>query len=181
MLDQALAEGAEGIQVGTAFAFCEESGMEPHLKAAALRMSQEHKAAVFTDPFASPTGFPFKVLGMEGTLSDPELFADRTRICDLGYLREQYRKEDGALGFRCPGEPIEDYVKKGGLPENATCRKCVCNGLLATVGLGQIRDGMGETPLVTAGDDVANIARFLKPGRTTYTADDVLDELLTTA
>ncbi len=60
-------------------------------------------------------------------------------------------------------------------------RKCVCNGLLSTVGLAQVRGAVGPEPaLITAGDDVAHIARFLKPGRDSYSVDDVLDRLLTT-
>jgi hypothetical protein len=31
---------------------------------------------------------------------------------------------------------------------------------------------------VTAGDDAAQVHQFLKPGRDSYTADDVLDSLL---
>jgi hypothetical protein len=47
------------------------------------------------------------------------------------------------------------------------------------VGLGQVRPESGaELPLVTAGDDVADIAQFLKPGRDSYSAHDVLDRLL---
>ena len=44
----------------------------------------EVAARVFTDPLASPTGFPFKVLGLEGTLSEPAVYARRERLCDLG-------------------------------------------------------------------------------------------------
>jgi nitronate monooxygenase len=177
-LKEALNEGAEGIQVGTAFAFCEESGMDPSIRSRVMQQSLEHRTKVFTDPLASPTGFPFKVLNLDGTLSDQSTYSERTRICDLGYLRELYRKENGKVGYRCPGEPVEDYVAKGGEASDAIGRKCVCNGLLATIGLGQIRRGAIEPALVTAGDDVANIARFLRPGRTTYSADDVLDDIL---
>ena len=57
-------------------------------------------------------------------------------------------------------------------------RKCVCNGLLANIGLGQYRkSGETELPLITSGDDVAHIARFLKPGATSYTAVDVIEYL----
>ena len=71
-----------------------------------------------------------------------------------------------------------DYVRKGGDPTNAGDRKCLCNGLLATVGLGQVRTGVLEPPIVTAGDDIASISRFLKPGEMSYSADDVLNDLL---
>jgi nitronate monooxygenase len=57
--------------------------------------------------------------------------------------------------------------------------KCVCNGLPTTVGLGQVRSKSGaELSLVTAGDDLAQIAQFLTPGRDTYSAADVLRQLL---
>jgi len=177
-LQEALELGAQGIQVGTAFAFCEESGILPEIKTQALQLSAEHRARIFTDPLASPTGFPFKVLHMENTLSEDSVYADRERVCDLGYLRELYRMEGGAIGYRCPGEPTEEYARKEGDPANTEGRKCLCNGLLATVGLGQTRKEVPEPPIVTSGDDVANIAQFLRTGRDSYTAGEVIDDLL---
>jgi len=177
-LEEAQRLGAQGIQVGTAFAFCEESGIESHLKEQAIQQSAARQAAIFTDPYASPTGFPFKVVQMQGSLSQETVYHNRERICDLGYLRELYRTADGAVGYRCPGEPVEDYVAKGGAIEATAGRKCVCNGLLSTIGLGQVRKGVHEPPLITAGDDIKDIAQFLKPGTASYTADDVLDRLL---
>jgi NAD(P)H-dependent flavin oxidoreductase YrpB (nitropropane dioxygenase family) len=178
-LNEALNLGAAGIQVGTAFAFCKESGLRPELKQQALQMSRAGAARVFTDPVASPTGFPFKVVQMEGTLSEPGQYAARTRICDLGYLRHLYRKSDGTPGYRCPAEPVEDFLKKGGAYAEALGRKCLCNGLLANVGLSQIRsEHEQELALMTAGDDVAQIARFLKPGCDSYNAADVIGYLL---
>jgi nitronate monooxygenase len=178
-LQQALALGAHGIQVGTAFAFCEESGMSADLKASVLRASREGRVKVFTDPYASPTGFPFKVLELAGTLSEPEVFAKRESICDLGYLRQCYRQPDGEVGYRCPGEPLEDFLRKGGHQADTIGRKCVCNGLLSAVAYAQVRrSGEVEPPLVTAGDEAAQVHRFLKPGRDSYCADDVLDALL---
>jgi nitronate monooxygenase len=171
--------GAAGIQVGTAFAFCEESGIRSDLKAQAVQLSREGKARIFTDPLASPTGFPFKVAQLENSLSDACAFKDRARVCDLGYLRHLYRKEDGSTGYRCPAEPVGDFVRKGGALEETYGRKCVCNGLLATVSIGQPRAGeKAELPLVTAGNDFENIAQFLKPGAATYTASDVIEALL---
>ena len=49
------------MQIGTAFAYCEESGLDPGTVKEVLAMSRKGKAHVFTDPVASPTGFPFKV------------------------------------------------------------------------------------------------------------------------
>jgi len=175
----ALELGAAGVQVGTAFAFCEESGLGTEIKAHTLAMSQQGRAKVFTDPVASPTGFPFKVLQMKDTHSDTETYENRTRICDLGYLRHAYKKPNGKLGWRCPSEPIKDYLRKGGKIEDTKGRKCVCNGLMANIDLGQIQKGdQLEKPLITSGDDVAHVARFLKPGASTYKAIDVIEYLL---
>ncbi len=178
-LAKALELGAAGIQVGTPFAFSEESGISPEIKRQAIALSRAEKASVFTDPLASPTGFPFKIAQLDDTLSDTAQYKARTRICDLGYLRHLYRKQDGSVGYRCPAEPVEDFVLKGGDISATTGRKCVCNGLPATVGMAQVRqDGAEELPLVTAGDDVALIASFLSPGADTYSAADVLRILL---
>ena len=56
---------------------------------------------------------------------------------------------------------------------------CVCNGLMATIGLGQVRrDGFHEPPVITSGDALPKIRRFLLDGATSYRAQDVLDSLL---
>ena len=174
--------GAAGIQVGTAFAFCEESGIRTDLKHQVLQHSREGTARVFTDPLASPTGFPFKIVQLSGTLSDSAADVFRARLCDLGYLRHAYRKEDGTLGYRCPAEPAEDFVRKGGEPTETEGRLCVCNGLVSTIGLAQVRfEENGDLPLVTAGNDVAQVGRYLQPGHDTYTAAEVVDYLLAKA
>ncbi len=176
---EALETGAAGVQVGTAFAFCEESGLQPELKYAAFQECQQGSADVFTDPIASPTSFPFKVLSLPGTLSDPEVYQARTRICDLGYLRRAYRKPDGSLGWRCPAENVEAYVAKGGNPDDTVGRKCLCNALLANVGLGQRRCRGGELPLVTAGDSIQQVAHFsASPMADSYRAAEVVEHLL---
>jgi len=178
-LQAARAAGAAGVQVGTAFAFCEESGLAPELKAAVLERVQSGQADLFTDPLASASGFPFKVVTVEGTLSEAEVYAHRPRLCDLGYLRHVYKRPDGSLGYRCPAEPVEFYVKKGGAAEETIGRKCLCNGLLATIGLVQRqRTGYLEPPLVTAGDEVKHLGRFLHDGKISYTAQEVIQYLL---
>jgi nitronate monooxygenase len=166
--------GAAGIQVGTAFAFCKESGIRPELKLEAIRASRAGMTRVFTDPAASPTGFPFKVMKMPSTLSEPEVYAARERICDLGGLREVYRKDDGSVGYRCASEPVDAYVRKGGKAEDTVGRKCLCNGLAATVGLGQLRAGVPERPLITAGDEIADLSRLVPAGVESYGAGDVI-------
>jgi len=178
-LREALAEGAAGVQVGTAFEFASESGLRDDYKDALMKKAIAGKARVFTDPLASPTGFPFKVAQLEGTNSEAEVSAARPRVCDLGFLREAYRMEDGSIGYRCAGEPVSLYVSKGGKAEDTVGRKCVCNGLLANIGLQQVRNGKREEyGLITAGDDLPTVTEFLEPGRTEYSAAHVVNRLL---
>jgi nitronate monooxygenase len=178
-LREALAQGAAGVQVGTAFEFARESGLREDYKDALMKQVVAGRSHVFTDPLASPTGFPFKVAELKGTASDPEVYAERPRICDLGFLREAYRTEDGGIGYRCAGEPVSLYVAKGGNAEDTAGRKCVCNGLLANIGYQQVRNGRREEyGLITAGDDLFTVKQFLKPGRTEYSAADVVAQLL---
>ncbi|MGE3886728.1 MAG: nitronate monooxygenase [Vicinamibacterales bacterium] len=179
---EALAAGAAGVQVGTAFALCAESGMRADYRRAVLQQVIEGTARVYTDPSASPTGFPFKVVQLAGTVSDPVTYDARPRICDLGFLREAYRQEDGSVGYRCAAEPVNVYESKGGDTAATVGRKCICNALIATAGHPQVRAGRHVEPgIVTAGDDLAGVARFLRPGATDYTAADVIDTLLGSA
>ncbi|MBC8041205.1 MAG: nitronate monooxygenase [Opitutaceae bacterium] len=173
--------GAAGVQIGTAFAFCEESGIDAALKRDVCALARAGLTKIFTDPLASPTGFPFKVLDHPNSLSSAANYAERPRLCDLGYLREAFAKPDGTLGYRCAGEPVDDYVRKGGAEADTVGRKCLCNGLLATVGLGQRSATHAERPLITAGHDVAQLARFFRNGESSYRAADVLDATLAIA
>jgi len=133
---------------------------------------------VFTDPLASPTGFPFKVAQLEGTSSALKVYQERKRVCDLGYLREPYADGD-KIGYRCAAEPVANYIAKGGKIEDTVGRKCLCNALMANIGHQQSRGGgVVEPPLVTIGDDLNTIAQFLAPGRYSYSAADVVQSLL---
>jgi nitronate monooxygenase len=144
-----------------------------------LEESRQKRLRVFTDPIGSPTGFPVKVLKLSGTASEDDVYTGRTRICDLGYLRSAYVGEDGKKGWRCPAEPVDDYVRKGGNLTDTVGRKCLCNSLMANIGLGQIkRDGSPEPILVTSGDDAADVARFMPEDGSSYRAKDVIDYLL---
>jgi len=177
-LTAALDAGATGIQVGTLFAFCDESGFAPELRHEVIDAARAGSLDVVTDALASPTGYPFKVAVCGDT---PVEATERKRVCDLGYLRTAYRKRDGGVGYRCPGEPVEQYVAKGGLECDTIGRRCVCNALLANTGHGQLRsDGTTEAPLITAGDQAKTLGAFLG-SRKSYTADDVLAYLLADA
>ena len=178
-LREALADGAAGVQVGTAFAFTVESGLRDDLKQELLAQAASQNAAVFTDPLASPTGFPFKVAQLAGTSSEASVYESRPRLFDLGFLREAYVTPDGNTSYRCSAEPLGNYVAKGGAPEEAAGRKCLCNALMANVGKAQIRSGGAIEPaLVTVGDDLNTVGQFLAPGATTYTAAEVVSKLL---
>lgn len=173
--------GAVGVQVGTAFALCAESGLRADLRRTLIDQVRAGTAAVKTDPRASPTGFPFKVAQVPGTVSDEALRDARPRICDLGYLREAYRAADGTVAFRCSAEPVNVYVSKGGDPTDAEGRVCICNALIAGAGLPQVRAGTYvESGIVTMGDGLPGIAAFLK-GSGEYTAADVIGTLLSPA
>lgn len=173
--------GAAGIQVGTLFAYCDESGLTDELKRDVIARARTGEVAVRTDPRASPTGFPFKVVTLPGTASEAAVYEARDRVCDLGYLREVYRTPSGELGYRCASEPIDAYLRKGGTREAAEGRKCLCNALLADVGMAQMqKGGRVEPPLLTSGDDLEHLERFLatRPEGDGYAAADVIDYLL---
>jgi nitronate monooxygenase len=178
-LREALDQGAAGVQVGTAFAFSRESGMRADLKTRLIEQAIAGAGEVFTDPLASPTGFPFKVAKLAGTSSEFNVYGGRNRICDLGYLREPYALGDSEIGYRCAAEPVGNYVAKGGKIEDTVGRKCLCNTLLANIGHAQTRkDGSVEPALITVGDDLNTIAQFIAPGRNSYSAADVVENLL---
>jgi NAD(P)H-dependent flavin oxidoreductase YrpB (nitropropane dioxygenase family) len=182
-LSRALAAGATGVQVGTAFAFCRESGMAAEWKARVIELARRGDVPVRTDPRASPTGFPFKVVDLVGTLADSEVYADRQRLCDLGVLRSPFRKPDGSIGYRCPAEPVAIYQGHGGgRVENTTERRCLCNGLMSAAGLAQRRPhDYIEPPVVTAGIDFTGVQHLLRhrpSSQETYTAADVVNYLL---
>jgi NAD(P)H-dependent flavin oxidoreductase YrpB (nitropropane dioxygenase family) len=178
-LEEVRSQGAAGIQVGTLFAYSDESGLDEALRLRVIREALAHGVDVLTDDRASPTGFPFKVVTLGDSLSQPEVYEERERVCDLGYLRSPYRREDGKIRFRCASEPVDTFVKKGGCLDDTVGRKCLCNALMANIGLGQVRDSPAgeELPLLTSGDDLMNLGHFLR-GRTSYSAVDVIEYLL---
>ncbi len=167
--------GAAGIQVGTLFAYAKESGLTAEYKQSVLEHAARGEVDVVTDPRASPTGYPFKVVRWP---ADPVTAApERERVCDLGYLRAAYVRPDGKLGYRCAAEPVKAYVEKGGTEADTAGRRCLCNAPMANIGHAQVRsEGRVEQPLLTSGDDLVGIGDFLR-GRTSYSADDVVDYL----
>jgi NAD(P)H-dependent flavin oxidoreductase YrpB (nitropropane dioxygenase family) len=182
-LRAALDAGAAGVQVGTAFAYCQESGFAPDIKHRVLQDVKRGAVRVRSDWRCSPTGFPFRVVELADTLSDPSVREDRQAVCDLGMLRTAYLTPVGKVDYRCPAEPAQAYLgRKGGRETTRQGRVCVCNALLASAGLPQRRpNGYLEPPLVTAGSDfttVTHLVKQLPPGRATYPAADVVAHLL---
>lgn len=183
--------GGAGVQVGTLFSLAKESGMDAGTRDEILARIAAEDMEVFTDPVASPTGYPFKALELSNTLSDKDVYANRPRLCNLGYLRAPYMDTNGHIGYRCPAEPVEDWVKKGGDIEATQGRKCLCNALCANVGLAQTRKykngDTGETDLyvedkfITIGDDVNFCRQFMKQdsetGTWSFSAEDVVNYL----
>ena len=171
-LASALAAGAAGVQVGTLFAYCEESGLDSDLKSRVLAAVADGTATLRTDPRASPTGYPFKVVELAG---DAERAASRTRVCDLGYLRVPVRTAEGRTIYRCAAEPVDAYVSKGGSVEDTEGRRCLCNGLTATIGQPQWRPATTdeEMPLITSGDDLLSLAEFARI-HPNYSAEQVV-------
>lgn len=176
-LRAARSAGAAGIQVGTLFAYSSESGVESSLKTRVLAAVRDGLVRIRTDPLASPTGYPFKVVELANTISDDAVYAARERNCDLGYLRTAFKRPDGRIDYRCAGEPVDTYVKKGGIAADTVGRKCLCNALMSNIGHAQTRTDGAEPALLTSGDDLRDMARFTR-GRLDYTAADVLGYLL---
>ena len=173
-LKSALALGATGIQVGSIFALCEESDLDPEIKKTIRRLSFADKLNVRTDMRVSPTGFPFKVAELEGTLSEDDIYQERCRTCNKGALASLYEKADGTLGYRCPAEPVDRYIAKGGNESDTVGRVCICNALSSTAGVGDYN----EAPIVTMGDDLSFLKRIMTNADSSYTARDAINFLL---
>ena len=178
-LARARAAGAAGIQVGTAFALCRESGLDAVLRRRLVEQALAGTLAIRNEARTSPAGFPFKVAQLSGTLAEDEVYAARARLCDLGYLRVPYQRGDGRIGYRCPAEPVEIYLRKGGAAEDTVGRRCLCNGLVATIGLAQRRTGeTAEPALVTLGQDLSFLPELVAAAGVRFSAADVIAHLL---
>jgi NAD(P)H-dependent flavin oxidoreductase YrpB (nitropropane dioxygenase family) len=127
-LRRALAAGAMGVQVGTVLALSDESGMSPALRRRVLERIWRKDLAVVTEPLMSPTGFPFKVVQLAGSLSEEAVRSRRERVacCDLGHLvtpvehRRRVTRPDGRveevveIHTLCPAEPVERSRARAG-------------------------------------------------------------------
>lgn len=167
--------GARGIQAGTVFALADESGLRDDLRTRVRSLLRDDEVTVSTSALASPTGFPFKVVDLPGTIAEAEVYAARSRQCDLGFLRAPYEKDDGSVGYRCPAEAERTYAIKGGSTDDIDGRVCLCNGLSATAGIGQHRrDGYDEPAIVTLGADLDGPTRLNEQFPDGWTASSVV-------
>jgi NAD(P)H-dependent flavin oxidoreductase YrpB (nitropropane dioxygenase family) len=174
-LAEATAAGAAGVQVGTAFALAEDSGLTAELRDDLRRRVEAGTVEVRTAVLASPTGFPFKVAQLPGTLAESDVYDERQRLCDLSYLRTPYLTDGGGIGYRCPGEPVHMYARKGGEVSETVGRTCLCNALTADIGLGQTRrDGYVEPTLVTLGSDLDSVRGLAARHPDGWTGADVV-------
>jgi NAD(P)H-dependent flavin oxidoreductase YrpB (nitropropane dioxygenase family) len=101
-LRAARAAGAAGIQVGTLFAYCDESGLAEPLKRSVLASAASGEVSVMTDPRASPTGYPFKVVHWPG---DPAAGIER-RVAAKGHVGQR----GAALEVRHPAAIVGGRV-----------------------------------------------------------------------
>lgn len=165
--------GASGIQAGSIFALCEESGMDPVIRREVRRLGFEGKLEVRTDMRASPTGFPLKVVVLGGSLSSEDVYQARNKVCNQGALRTLFEQPDGTIGYRCPGEPVATYLKKFGKLEETEGARCICNGLLSTASLADA----DEAPIVTMGDDVGFLTSLMANPEDYYKVSEALKYL----
>ena len=177
----ARAAGAHGVQCGTVFALASDSGLTDELRGRLLDGVRAGTLVVRNDPLASPTGFPFKVAELTGTMAEQERYVARNRICDLGYLRAPVERPDGSIVYRCASEPVHMYVKKGGDVADTIGRKCLCNALFANIGMPQRRtDAYVEESAITLGQDLTSVEQLLAVHPDGWTGGQAVAWLLST-
>ncbi len=189
-LEFALESGAQGIQAGTIYAMCEESGMRSDHRCAIfkrLRNNSDDSIIVRTTLF-SPTGFCFKVADVENTLFDNSIYLMRKRACDIGLLRQIGLDKPNEAGQRrlfqrCPAEPLESFVKNRGLLRNSAEKRCLCNGLIAGAGFPQTtRNNQNqeweEPSIVTIGENLDGVRRLSSNGQHPYWCIDIAKDIL---
>ena len=178
-LRDAQRHGAKGVQIGSLFAMSSDSGLRDDLREQMLDLARQGTLHVRTDHRASPTGFPFKVVEVAGTIGSRATYEARPRLCDLSYLRTPVVDADGRTRYICASEPDHKYLDKGGEAADLVDRLCLCNGLMAAVGLGQERaDGYVEAPLLTLGSTPADAVTMLQHHPDGWTAAELIDVLL---
>jgi NAD(P)H-dependent flavin oxidoreductase YrpB (nitropropane dioxygenase family) len=167
-----ISKGAYGLQIGSRFALCEESGMREDLRKQILEKNQQDGVDIKTDMNASPTGYPIKIAQLPGTISDEAIHQARKRVCNKKYLVRSHFQEqpDGSQKetYICAAMSPEEYSRLGGDPSETEGKVCLCNGLLSTAGYYQ----EVENAVVTLGEHGKEITHSLH-------ARDIVEEILT--
>jgi len=146
-------KGAYGIQVGSRFALCEESPFLPKVKKRIIANNRRGRTKIVTSK-RSPTGYPWKEVQLNGTLSSMSVYNKRKRRCLYGYLRKGHKvmvngKEIEVL--TCPAMPVETYIRLHPEKTRAECLAecagviCLCEALPSNVGV------LSGPPTVTLG------------------------------
>ncbi len=170
----ALSMGAQGIQVGSIFELAEESGLKSDLKIQIKKTGWNETLVVKNYSNISPTFFPFHEAYVKNTLSEKYIYEKRKRVCNVGLLRTLYIKPNGEIGYRCPAEDINAYLKKGGKIEDTVGKICLCNALFSSAGLADYN----EDPSVTLSKDYNYLKYLMKHEDDSYTVADVMKYLL---
>jgi len=141
MLSEALNAGAAGVQVGTPFAYCAESGLDGEIKHKPARRRGRGRCPRDHRSGRLATSFPFKVTVLEDSLSDPRSIAAAAACAISATCAQPIRPPKAASATAVRPSPSPTYLAKGGKEENTVGRKCLCNALMANIGLSQIRAG----------------------------------------
>jgi NAD(P)H-dependent flavin oxidoreductase YrpB (nitropropane dioxygenase family) len=167
-----LDRGAYGLQIGSRFALCSDSGMRDDLRQEVISRNVRLNGDVITSARFSSTGYPFKYVPIAGTLSEEDVYNSRKRICNKGYLLKSHFEtlDDGSVKetYVCPGMPEKQYVKLGGDVEDTVGRGCLCNALFSTAGLGELN----EPAIVTLGAEGSSVVKNMS-------AKEVIEDILT--
>ena len=166
----ALAKGAAGVQIGTLFVPTAESGYLQEYADQILDQIDNDVLEVEAR-YEFPSGYPFKIAKISGSVSEPAVYAQRKRRCRYGYLRTYYKdKQTGKIKGRCPAEPVAIFVSKGGSEAETVGQQCLCSCLLAAAGCGP----QGEKPLFTLGDNFIPIKDIKRRPDGRYGVEEVL-------
>jgi nitronate monooxygenase len=134
-----LAQGADGVQMGTRFLATEESSAAPAYKQAVVASRQED-IVVAIDP-GSPCGLPFRVI-KQSPMYVTALRKGRKPKCDLGYV---LLKDEKGHYTRCPAKASNEH------------HFCICNGLMSSAG---VKFDV-EEPLYTVGTNAWRVDRIV--------------------
>lgn len=175
-LKEAQCCGYTGVQVGTAFALADESGIDEEYKGTLRRDIIDGNIDIVTDGRVSSSGFPFKIAQGPGIVPESWVQENRVRRCEHSLLASLTKRSDGKIVLICEGGPIDAYKKNGGEEVNTVGRSCLCSRLLRTAGF----KIPGEFPIITFGDDLSAIKYLAEKHRPdlNYSAKDVIEYIL---